>query len=239
MSATPIHRPFVFWGAAALTAASIAAIASLTLLTPKSVASPVEPPDSPLSVAEAMDSIVQPRFFQLGDEVFGMSRIARTAKNHPLRRFVPESETEKVYFDKIAASGRDCHILFYQTVPALVDKPAFSRGNDPLRYIISNTNAFRWEMLKDFKPVIEEELTRLKTGEKRTRDTKDYVLAMRPVHSANACVSCHSKSGAKDILGVMVYVISKERRAVTRPAQPVQQQQVGWKREVEEVVAAK
>jgi hypothetical protein len=244
------RRPSAAWTAVTFATVSFAAVAALTVFSPKSQASPAEPvrgsaepATTALAVAEELDAIVQPRFFQLGDETFGMSRVVRVEKNHPLRRFRPESDGEKARFERIAESGRECHLFFYQTVPALVAKPAFSRGSEPFRYLVSN-GVFRWEQMKEFKPLVEEELTKLKAGERRNRDTKDYVIAMRPVRSAEACVSCHSAQGPKDILGVMVYVVGKERRDANRPA-PVQTQQrvsraeQGWERELDEVRAAK
>lgn len=259
MSAHSLKRSASLW-TGVLCAAGAIAVTALSLTTgPKTHASPVvvEPPDSPMAVAEALDSIVQPRFFQLGDELFGMSRIARPVKNHPIRRFTPESPNEKPFFDRVAASGRECHIFFYQTVPALVEKPAFSRGNDPFRYIISNRpfqttedyNRMQTGM-KESKPLVEAELSRLKAGEKRNRDTAEYAVFMRPVRSAEACVSCHKGTTKQDILGVMVYVVSKERRtpatqaapppvAPTQQLVPTQRISEGWERELVEIRAAR
>lgn len=184
--------------------------------------------ESPVQVAEALDSYVQPRFEILRDKNFGAFRIVYR-KHAGIVQLKVDTPEEKALIANVNAANRDYVISLLHCAP----KPSYSGGVTTRYKVTPQLQMLYWNRQPvapetDFPHVssqsqkIEQEtpgfdgwekkavaaLPELMMGkEYRTKDG-DWEILMRPATATKAsCVSCHTDAQVGSTLGVMVYAV--------------------------------
>ncbi len=217
--------PFVLVGSCAGKMAFDAKMYDLPGEVLSSKATPTQPIESAMQVAEALDGYVQPRFEILRDRSFGAFRIV-FRKHAGIVQLKVDTPEEQRVIANVNAAHRDYAISLLHCAPK--PAPSYYRGTPKLEMLYFNQQSLAspWDhaLYGPGKKVAEEHkldaeqfektavkaLPRLMRGrEVRTGDASWEVL-MRPVlASKQECLSCHKEARTGDTLGVMVYAVSK------------------------------
>ncbi len=178
-------------------------------------------------MADALDSIVQPRFQQNAGR-FGEDRVTHGLDGHQGIEWIdPDSRFEKRQFAGVKASHRSYVIAFLHCrhkPGAHIDPPTkpeplgddFKPSTDALIAVGgTQTGAdrnFEWAN-RALQPLVLPHLNQLKQGQPAQTEYENWVVVMRPVRAEHrACLSCHAGTKRGDTLGIMIYAVDKNAK---------------------------
>ena len=180
---------------------------------------------SPLQVADALDSIVQPRFQQNAGR-FGVDRVFALDGHGSVHWVESDSRAERRRFALVKTSHRPYVIAFLHTAHkpgAHIDPATKPQESDmPVPSINSLTAVGASQVGADrmydwanahLKPVVTAHMATLKQGLPAQADYQNWVVVMRPVRALHqGCITCHVGAKRGDTLGVMVYAVDKNQK---------------------------
>jgi hypothetical protein len=182
-----------------------------------------------VSVAETLDTYVQPRFHILRDKNFGAFRIVYR-RHAGLGQLKVESPREKELIANVNATKRDYAIGLFHCAKRFTTKPRLELLYLNQEAVVTDSiygSLSRGKKLaaKHDLPLaaIEKKAVQLKsqllTGKECRTTQSRWEVLMRPVYaSTRECVSCHDGSKLGDTLGVMVYAVRKTPRQLASAA---------------------
>lgn len=199
---------------------------------------PVANQGRPLQVADALDSVIQPRFLQNAG-LFGLTRIVPVVNGHTvgyMGSLGTETPQEKQALARADAARRDYTIAFLhcahvpgQFVRPGIFKPAaqhkgkvlavqprltmliVTRHPSPTAQKVSSPISGMDQDRRQWQAATLRALPTLQQGRPAQATVADSTVFMRPVRaSADSCVSCHVGVKRGDTLGVMVYAVSNK-----------------------------
>ncbi len=191
----------------------------------KSPSPPTQALQTPLQVAQTLNSYVQPRFEILRDKNFGALRIVYR-KHAGIVQLKVDTAAEQEKIANVNAAHRDYAIslLHCAEVPPYHD----FRKEPMLKTLYFNQEMFANAQDDPFDRMREQEkkqtgldskavekkaiaaLPKLRKGQEQYAETKEWGILMRPVLAAKQeCLDCHTTAKRGDTLGVMVYAVRK------------------------------
>jgi hypothetical protein len=160
-----------------------------------------------------LNECIQRRF--LARTTFGMGRILPN-QFHGIRQFRPENAAEQAVVNQLEDKGYQ--VALYLSGRGVLSDPALNPAVARYRYAVQGpayiTHLRDAGDLPGVDALFEESRTALEafnTAEGYDVQKGDWTVALRPLRASNqACVQCHSASGARvkmnDALGVVMYV---------------------------------
>lgn len=190
---------------------------------------PTQKLQTPLQVAQTLDTYVQPRFEILRDKNFGAFRIVYR-RHAGIVQLKVDSNREKELIANVNAAGRDYAISLLHCAP----KPGYGayKPEPKLQVLYYNRTPvageldFGWSDPEALKKAgsagfdqdsLEKRaiaaLPDLMAGKERFVSGSEWDLLMRPVLATKReCLSCHEEAKQGDTLGAMVYAVRKTAR---------------------------
>ena len=188
---------------------------------------PTQTLTSPMQVAEALDTYVQPRFAILRDKNFGAVRFVYR-KHAGIVQLKVDTPEEKACIANVNAANRDYAISLLHCAPK-PNKIAYPVTPElQLLYFNQKPLASDWDY--DYSPTAVEvaakneydtesvqkkavaALPKLMAGKELRTSDASWETLMRPVRAfKQECLSCHTDAKPGATLGIMVYSVRKSR----------------------------
>jgi hypothetical protein len=202
-------------------------VALLSAAVPARQSKPATKPNTARRTVELLDQFAQDRFRQT-DKKFGIGRMRPSVEGHNgVNSLIPDSQAEKKLLAEVAALGHESIVAFLRVdhPPGGVryaprDVPGEVREQPRLSVIstLGGKQKTIFELERSTTDALSraavEALPELRKKGAAERSVGPRLVMLRPVRALASCLKCHVAAKRGDILGVMVYGVSRDPNPV-------------------------